>query len=104
MMRSSRFPSERVDDHGACGGLLRAPCAVVLRLQVLLERRSSSKPHQPVDEQFMRGAGIEDASFHTLRHTAASFMVQSGVPLYEVQKILGHSTPLMTERQAHLRA
>ena len=30
-------------------------------------------------------------------------MVQSGVPLYEVQKVLGHSTPLMTERHAHLQ-
>jgi integrase len=51
----------------------------------------------------MRGAGIKDASFHTLRHTAASWMVQGGVPLYEVQKILGHSTPLMTDRYSHLQ-
>jgi integrase len=51
----------------------------------------------------LQGAGIEGASFHTLRHTAASLMVQAGVPLYEVQKVLGHSTPLMTERYAHLQ-
>jgi integrase len=51
----------------------------------------------------LRSVGIEGASFHTLRHTAASLMVQSGVPLYEVQKVLGHSTPLMTERYAHLQ-
>lgn len=51
----------------------------------------------------MRSAGIDGATFHTLRHTAASFMVQAGVPLYEVQKVLGHSTPLMTERYAHLQ-
>ena len=50
----------------------------------------------------MRGAGLADASFHTLRHTAASWMVAAGVPLYEVGKILGHSTPLMTQRYAHL--
>ena len=30
-------------------------------------------------------------------------MVQAGVPLYEVQKVLGHSTPPMTERYAHLQ-
>ncbi len=29
--------------------------------------------------------------------------VQAGVPLYEVQKVVGHSTPLMTERYAHLQ-
>jgi integrase len=50
----------------------------------------------------MKAAGIEDASFHTLRHTAAAWMVQAGVSLYEVQKILGHSTPVMAQRYAHL--
>ena len=29
-------------------------------------------------------------------------MVAAGVPLYEVGKILGHSTPIMTQRYAHL--
>ncbi len=51
----------------------------------------------------MKAAGIEEASFHTLRHTAAAWMVQSGVPLYEVQTILGHSTPVMTQRYSHLQ-
>lgn len=50
----------------------------------------------------MRGAEISDASFHTFRHTAAAWMVQAGRSLYEVQRILGHSTPLMTQRYAHL--
>jgi integrase len=40
--------------------------------------------------------------FHALRHTAASWMVQDGVPLYEVAKILGHGTVYVTERYAHL--
>ena len=51
----------------------------------------------------MRTAGIENASFHTLRHTAAAWMVQDGVSLYEVQHVLGHSTPVMTQRYAHLQ-
>lgn len=46
--------------------------------------------------------GIEDASFHTLRHTAASWMVQAGVSLYSTGQILGHKTPRMTQRYAHL--
>lgn len=50
----------------------------------------------------MKAAGIEAASFHSLRHTAAAWMVQAGVSLYEVQKVLGHSTPVMTQRYAHL--
>ena len=40
--------------------------------------------------------------FHTLRHTYASRMVQAGVDLYPVQKLLGHSVSKMTERYSHL--
>jgi integrase len=39
---------------------------------------------------------------HSLRHTAASWLVQAGVPLSEIQRLLGHSTPTMTNRYAHL--
>jgi site-specific recombinase XerD len=40
--------------------------------------------------------------FHTLRHTYASRLVMSGVDLYTVQKLMGHSTISMTERYSHL--
>lgn len=46
--------------------------------------------------------GVPDASFHTLRHTAASWLVQAGTDLYAVGQILGHKTPRMTQRYAHL--
>lgn len=46
--------------------------------------------------------GIHDASFHTLRHTAATWLVMQGVDLYAVGQILGHKTPRMTQRYAHL--
>lgn len=50
--------------------------------------------------------GIADARqrvvFHTLRHTFASWLVQRGTPLYEVAKLMGHSTIRMTERYSHL--
>ncbi|MCZ6690928.1 MAG: tyrosine-type recombinase/integrase [Planctomycetota bacterium] len=40
-------------------------------------------------------------TFHCLRHTAASLMVQAGVSIFEVAKILGHSTTAVTMRYAH---
>lgn len=47
-------------------------------------------------------ANIEDFRFHDLRHTAASFLAQNGATLLEIQQVLGHRTPTMTARYAHL--
>ncbi len=53
-------------------------------------------------KRVLKRIGAPDASFHTLSHTAASWMVQQGVDLYAVGQILGHKTPHMTQRYAHL--
>jgi integrase len=50
--------------------------------------------------------GVTDARqkvvFHTLRHTFASWLVMRGVPLYDVAKLMGHNTIVMTQRYGHL--
>jgi integrase len=44
---------------------------------------------------------MTDFHFHDLRHTCATRMVQAGVDLYKVQRLLGHKSPIMTQRYAH---
>lgn len=46
-------------------------------------------------------AKIEDFHFHDLRHTFATRLVQAGVDIYKVQRLLGHKSPIMTQRYAH---
>jgi len=47
-------------------------------------------------------AGLPHLRLHDLRHQHASFLVNSGRTLYEVQAILGHNDPSVTQRYAHL--
>jgi integrase len=42
------------------------------------------------------------ATAHSLRHSFASWLIQDGAGLAEVQDVLGHSTIQMTRRYAHL--
>ena len=47
-------------------------------------------------------AGMSDLRMHDLRHSFASFLINAGRSLYEVQSILGHSQLSTTQRYAHL--
>jgi integrase len=42
------------------------------------------------------------ATIHSLRHTFASWLLQNGLDLAEVQDLLGHTSMNMTRRYAHL--
>jgi len=58
----------------------------------------------PIDRSNMRlffkallkDAGLPDIRFHDLRHTAASLMLNNGIPLMIVSRRLGHAQPSIT--------
>ena len=65
----------------------------------------SGKPYACVKKTWHRlraAAGLPKLRLHDLRHQYASMLVNAGRSLYEVQQILGHSDPKVTERYAHL--
>ena len=53
-------------------------------------------------DRLRKQAGLPDLRLHDLRHEYASYLVNSGRSLYEVQQILGHSDPMITQRYSHL--
>jgi integrase/recombinase XerD len=65
----------------------------------------TGKRYRNVWRSFRRAcsrAGISDFRWHDLRHTFASWHVQSGTDLYRLSRMLGHSTLQMSARYAHL--
>ena len=49
-----------------------------------------------------KAAKLPDVRWHDLRHDFASQLVMHGVPLFTVQKLLGHANSRMTQRYAKL--
>lgn len=45
--------------------------------------------------------GEDKLRFHDLRHTSVTFYLRAGVPIHEVQRIMGHSSVQVTELYAH---
>jgi integrase len=86
----------------------------------LLKNRSKVRPlktdlvfygevYTPIDAHNLRRAfrtstkkaKIDNFHFHDLRHTFATRLIQSGVDIYKVQRLLGHKSLVMTQRYAH---
>jgi integrase len=71
----------------------------------LFINKMTKKPYTTIMKVWSRlrqQAGLPHLRIHDLRHLYASFLVNAGRSLYEVQQILGHSSPNVTQRYAHL--
>lgn len=71
----------------------------------LIANPATRKPYRDIKHSWdtaRRQAGLPTLRIHDLRHSAASFMINAGVDLYAVGKILGHADHQSTQRYAHL--
>jgi integrase len=50
----------------------------------------------------LKRVGITDFRWHDLRHTWASWLIQNGTPLYDLQEMGGWKSAAMVRRYAHL--
>ena len=55
-------------------------------------------------ETALKKAGLKGVTLHTLRHTFASQLVMAGVPLKDVQELMGHRSFETTLQYVHLSA
>jgi integrase len=76
------------------------------KFQEVTNVRFQGKPVGQVNTKAWRSAlkraGIKDFRWHDLRHTWASWHVQSGTPLHVLQELGGWSDYKMVQRYAHL--
>lgn len=77
------------------------------KIRHLVPRLPLKSPKVTIQRAWERArakVGLQAFHFHDLRHSAASEMVNNGVDLYVVGKILGHRDSRSTERYSHLTA
>lgn len=75
------------------------------KFEYLFINRLTGMPYCNIHKVWQRlrtKSGLKHLRLHDLRHQYASFLVNSGRTLYEVQQIFGHSTSVVTQRYAHL--
>lgn len=86
---------------GRCLDLLTAR-SKIRRLDTDLIFPASRRAIERAFRDALQVAKIEDFRFHDLRHSAASYLAQSGATTAEIAAVLGHKTLAMVKRYSHL--
>ncbi len=84
--------------------LLKAKSKVVAMNGYVFTQHGEQLTKREVQRQFVtaaKRAKITAFRFHDLRHTFATRLVQAGIDIYTVSKLLGHASVKETERYAH---
>lgn len=77
------------------------------RIRHLVKHLPLTAPKITIQRAWQRAraaAGLPHIHFHDLRHSAASEMINAGVDLYTVGRVLGHRDGRSTQRYSHLTA
>ena len=59
---------------------------------------NKSKVSYQFNDTAVKNLGFYDITFHSLRHTFCSRLLQAGVPIYKVSKLMGHKDVTITDR------
>lgn len=110
LKRATAWVSADASKSGAARSVpLNAEALDVLKSRpkgVAVFTRTTGIPVKQVDarilERAFAAAGVENFRFHDLRHTWASWHVQSGTPLFVLKELGGWKTLEMVKKYAHL--
>lgn len=90
------------------GNKLRSVPMDEVAYEILYRRKYSEQHEIPFDydydwiyrriKMYYEKADIKDANIHCLRRTFGSLVVQQGISIFTVAKLMGHSTVLVTEK------
>lgn len=82
-----------------------AEAAKMKRFDAIFANPETGKPFTTITRVWYRlrkAAGIEKMRIHSTRHQFADLVISSGRSLYDVQVLLGHSDPRVSQRYARL--